>query len=78
MKAFIFFLLVASLTSWGQTTPEQRQRLENKVKPYYAPDYLAFRDKIIKEYPNAKPGHLGLVIKDIKLTHEKLRSRMGE
>lgn len=65
MKAFIFFFLATSLTSWGQTTLEQRQRLENKVKPYYTPDYLAFRDKIIKEYPNAKPGRFGLVIKDV-------------
>lgn len=66
MKAFIFFFLATSLTSWGQTTtPEQHQRLENKVKPYYTPDYLAFRDKIIKEYPNAKPGRFGLVIKDV-------------
>lgn len=64
MKTILVFLIGIS-PLWAQTTLQQRQRLQQKVKPYYTPEYLAFRQKVIQNFPNAKPGRFGVVVKDV-------------
>lgn len=65
MKTCSLILCLFSILLFLQNTKKQNRKYTKAVEQYYTPDYLKFRDKIINEFSNAKPGKFGLKINDV-------------
>ncbi|WP_337042201.1 polysaccharide deacetylase family protein [Emticicia sp. 17c] len=62
---FVLLSIITPLLVVAQNKTDAHKAFVNKVQTYYTPEYLNFRNKIINEFPNAKPGRFGVIINDV-------------
>ncbi|GAB3512798.1 polysaccharide deacetylase family protein [Emticicia fontis] len=65
MKKYLLLVLLAPALAYAQNAKIAETNYKTKIQSYYTPEYLKFRDKIMSEFPDAKPGRFGMVIKDV-------------
>lgn len=64
-QILLLLSLLFPVFAFGQNTENAQKNFQTKIQSYYTPEYLKFREKIISEFPDAKPGKFGIIINDV-------------